>query len=116
LVKAEIGTDDDDGTPGIIYPFTEEILTKASLLSGKEIGKRAQNLSPSLDSPPPGLGGVNQGIHRLLKHSFFVANDNLWSTQLKKLAKTVVPINHSPIKIIEIGGGKSSPLKLDHRA
>ena len=58
---------------------------------------------------------VDESVHRLLKHSLFVFDDDFRRIQLQKLFQTVVAVDHTAIKVVEIGGCKSAAVELHHR-
>jgi len=48
---------------------------------------------------------------RPLKHALFVPHDDVGSVQLHEFLQPVIAIDHAPVEIIEIGGGKSSAIE-----
>jgi hypothetical protein len=58
---------------------------------------------------------VDEGVNGLLEHPFLITYDNLRGTEIEKPPQPIVAIDHAPIKIVEIRGGKSSPIQLNHR-
>ena len=54
---------------------------------------------------------VKERVNRLLKHSLFVANDHFRRVQVDKLAKPIVPINDSTIKVVQVTRRKVAGIK-----
>ena len=57
---------------------------------------------------------VNKSINSLLKHSFFISNDNVRSLKLDQVLQAVIAVNHSSIKIIQVARRKPATIKLNH--
>ena len=58
---------------------------------------------------------VEECVYGLLEHALFVANDHIRRLQLEKIFKTIIPVDHPAIKIVEIAGGKASAFERDER-
>ena len=54
---------------------------------------------------------VEQRVHRLLKHPFFIVDDDVGCFQLQKVLQAVVAINHTPVQIVEITRCKTTALQ-----
>ncbi len=115
LVEPEFGTHDDYGAAGIVYSFTEQVLAEAALLAFQRIGERFKG--PVVRSPQDAAASaiVKQRVDGFLKHALFVAHDDVGSVQLHEFLQAVIAINHAPVEIIEIGGGKSAAIERHQR-
>ena len=59
---------------------------------------------------------VEESVHSLLKHPFFVVDDDVGSLQLQKILQAVVAIDDASVEIVQIAGGKTSTLKGNQRS
>src|SRR5439155_19545221 len=44
-----------------------------------------------------------------------VADDDLWSAELEKPLEPVVAVDHAAVEVVEVAGGKTATIELDHR-
>jgi hypothetical protein len=70
----------------------------------------------SSDHSPAPTSIINQGIDRFLKHTFLVANDDLWCADLQQPPQAVIAIDHPAVEVVEVAGGKSAAIQLNHGA
>jgi len=89
LVKFQLGTDDDDGTAGIIDALAEQILAKTALLALEHIGQRLQGTTARARDRPTMPAVVEQRIHGFLQHAFLIANDHVRRAQLQQVLQPV---------------------------
>ena len=115
LIHLELGSYDDNRTSRIVNTLTEKVLTETSLLTFKHIGKRFQRSVVRTCNRSASSAVVDKCVNSLLKHSLFISDDNVGSVQLKELFKTVVSVDNSSVKVVEVGGSKSAAVKLNHR-
>ena len=106
---------DDNRTSRIVNTLTEKVLTETSLLTFKHIGKRFQRSVVRTCNGSASSAVVDKCVNSLLKHSLFISDDNVGSTKLKEFFKTVVSVDNSSVKVVEVGGSKSAAVKLNHR-
>jgi hypothetical protein len=109
LVQAQLGTDDDDRTAGVVDALSEQVLTEATLLALEHVGKR---LERALVRPGDGLAApsvVEERVDRLLQHPLLVADDDLRRVELLKALEAVVPVDHAPVQIVEVDVAKRPP-------
>ena len=110
-MQSQLWTNNDNGTSRVVDSLTKQVLSKAALFTLEHVRKRLQRspVSASYNLAAPAV--VKQGIHSLLKHPLFVANDNLRGIQLHQLFKPVVPVDNPSIKVVQVAGGESTTLK-----
>ena len=112
----EFRSDDDDGTAGVVDALAQQVLAEAALFALQQVGQRLQcpvsGTRHRTAAPPV----VDQSVHRLLKHAFFISDDDLGRTQRQQLVEPVVAVDDPAIQIIQIGCGKSAAVQLHHRA
>ena len=115
LIKFKLRSYDYNGTSGIVHALTEQVLTETPLLTAKHVGKGFQ-----VSVPGPGhgfavLAVVDKGVNRFLKHSLFVADDDVGSARFHHLLQTVVPVDDSAVKVVQVACCESAAVELNHR-
>ena len=83
-------------------------MAEATLLASEHIRQRLQLMSATDRRCPSFPPVVDERIDGLLKHTFFIANYDCWSSQINQAAETVIAIDHAPVEIVKIAGGKSA--------
>ena len=115
LVQAQVRADDDDRTAGIVHPLTEQVLAEAPLLALEHVGER---LERPLVRPGDGAAAaavVEQHVHRLLQHPFFVADDDVRRVQFQQALQPVVAVDHPPVQVVQVRGGETAALERHQR-
>ena len=51
-----------------------------------------------------------------MQHTLFVVHDDLGSTQVQQTTQTVVAVNHTTVKVVQVGGCEATTVKLNHGA
>src|SRR5690625_2287503 len=115
LVQFQFRPDNDHRTSGIIDPFSEKILTETSLFPLQHIAQRLQRTIPRSGDRAALTAIVKERIDRLLEHPLLVVNNHIGRLQLEKVFQPVVPVDHAPIKIVQVGSRKTSPFKRNER-
>ena len=116
LAHLEFRTNNDNGTSGIVNTFTEKVLAETSLFTFEHIGKGFEGTVGRSGYRTAFSAVVDKCVNCFLKHTFFVADDDIRSAEFKKSFKTVVSVDNSSVKIVEVGSCKSAAVKLDHRS
>src|SRR5690606_32223722 len=116
LMKFQFRADNDDRTSRIIDAFAEQVLTETSLFAFERAGKRFQRTVVRTAQNAAASAVVEKRIDRFLKHTFFVADDNLRSTQFHQLFQTVVAVDHATVKIVQIRRRKAAAVQRNQRA
>ena len=73
----------DNGTTGVVNTFTEQVLTETTLFTFKHVGQGFQWAVTRTCNRTTATTIINQCINRFLKHAFFVAHDDIRSTQVE---------------------------------
>ena len=115
LMHFKLGSYYDNGTAGIVDTFTEEVLSETTLLTFKHIGKRFKSTVVGTRYGSAASAIVYKSIDSLLKHSLFVSYNYIGSVELKKSFKTVVSVDNTSVKIVEVRRCKSAAVELYHR-
>ena len=114
LIDLQIRTDNDNGTAGIVNTFSEKVLTETALLAFQHVGQRFQCSGIGTGNCSSAAAVVDQGVHCFLEHAFLVANNDIRSIQLKESLQTVVSVDDSAVKIVQIGSRESAAIQLNH--
>lgn len=115
LVHFQFRTHNDYGTAGVVYTFTEEVLTETALLAFQHVGQGLQGTVAGARYGSAAAAVIDEGIHCFLEHTFFIADDDFRSAQFHKPFQTVVSVDDAAVQVIQVGGGKTAAVELDHR-
>ncbi|MBS6163361.1 MAG: hypothetical protein KH847_05745 [Clostridiales bacterium] len=115
LVHLQLRSDNNNGTSGVVDTLTEQVLAETPLLALQHIGKRFQRTVVRSCYRTAAAAIVDQGIHCLLKHTLFVAHNNIRRAQFKQPSQTIIAVDDAAVQIIQVGGGKTSAVQLYHR-
>src|SRR2546423_5986379 len=114
-MQLELWTNDNNRTARVIDAFAEQVLAKAAALAFKHVAERFQRpiASTSYRATVPSV--VEQGVHGLLQHSLFVANNNVGCFEQEEIFEPIIAIDHPAIQIIQVRGGKTSAFQRNQR-
>ena len=115
LIHFQFRTDNDNRTAGIVHALTQQVLTETALFTFEHIRQRFQRAVVGAGHRAAATAVVNEGIHRLLQHTLFVAHDDVRGAQFQQPFQTVVTVDNPAIQIIQVGGGKTAAIQLHHR-
>ena len=115
LVELQLRPHDDHRAPGVVDTLAEQVLAKPPLLPFERVrqGLERSVVGPSQDATPPPV--VEERIDRFLQHSLLVANDHVRGLQLDELLEPVVPVDDTPVQIIEVGRREASAIQRHER-
>ena len=83
LVELELGSDDDNGTSGVINALAEEILTEAAALALEHVAEGLERTVAGTGDGTAVTAVVIEGVDSLLEHALLVADDNLRGLELE---------------------------------
>ena len=83
LVEFELRTDDDDGSARVIDPFSEKVLTEASLFAFEHFGKGFERAVSRSHDRMSMAAVIEEGIDCFLEHPLFVADDDIRRFELE---------------------------------
>ncbi|MNJ44167.1 hypothetical protein D3C77_392060 [compost metagenome] len=115
LVHFQVRTYDNNGTTGIVNPFTEQVLTEASLLPFQHMAEGFQRTVTRSCDRTAATAVVNQSIYCFLQHPLLVLYDDIRSAKVKQTLQTVVAVNYATVQIIQVGCRKTAAIELYHR-
>ena len=116
LINLQLRSYDNNGTSGIVYTLSEQVLTETSGLTLEHVRQRLQCTVARAGNRTATTTVIDQGINCLLQHTLLVADDDVRSAQLQQSLKTVVPVDDTTIQIIQVRGCKTPSIQLHHRA
>ena len=116
LIHLQLRADNDNGTTGVVNTLAQQVLTEATLLALQQIGKALQCAVVGAGDRTAAAAVVDQAVHSLLQHPLLVAHDDVGSTQLQQAAQTVVAVDDAAVQIVQVGGGETAAVQLDHGA
>ena len=102
LMQAQFRTNCNHRTTGVVDTLTEQILTEAATLALDHVGQRLERTLVGASHRLAATAVVEKRIHSFLQHTLFIADDDIGSLDLKETLQTVVAIDDSTIKIIQI--------------
>ena len=108
-------THNDDRAGRIIDTLTKQVFAKSSLLTFDHVSQRFKRTVATSQYRSLTTVVVEKRIDGLLKHSFFVADDDLGSVEVNQFSQTIVSIDDTTIKIIKIGSRKVARVEQDQR-
>ena len=94
LVEPQVRSDRDDRPSGIIHALSQEVLAEPPLLPFEHIPRGSEGgrlLVPVMAPAAPAV--VEQNIHRLLEHPFFVPDDDLRGIEFLQPFEPVIPVD-----------------------
>ena len=116
LIHLQLRADDDNRTTGVVNTLAQQVLTEAALLALQHIGKALQCAVVGAGDRTAAAAVVDQAVHCFLQHTLLVAHDDVGSAQLQQTAQTVVAVDHAAVQVVQVGGGKTAAVQLDHGA
>ena len=116
LVQLQLRPDHDHRAAGVVHALAEQVLPEAALLAFERVGERLQRavVGSAQHTAPPAV--VEQRINGFLQHPLFVADDHFRRPQLHQLLQAVVAVDHAPVEVVQVGGGKPSAVQRHQRA
>ena len=114
LVDLHLRTDNDNGTAGIVDTFAQKVLSETAALALEHVGQGLECAVAGAGDRTASAAVVDQGIHCFLQHSLLVPDDDIRSAQLQKSLQAVVSVDDPSVQVIQVGGGKTAAVQLDH--
>ncbi len=115
LIKFQFRSDDNNRTSGVVDTLTQQVLSETTLLALEHIGQGLERPRARSGDGSAASAVINQRVYRFLQHSLFVADNDVRRAQLQQSVQTVVPVNDSPVQVVEVGGREAAAVELYHR-
>ncbi len=90
-------------------------MAEPPLLSLQHVREAFELVVAGAVDSPSSTAVVDEGVGSFLKHSLLVSDDDLRRAQLDQSLETVVAVDHPAIEVVQVAGGKASPVELNHR-
>ena len=102
LVELQIRSYYDYGTSGEVDSLSEQVLTESSLLTLEHVGQGFE-LAPACSlNGSASSAVVDERIYGFLEHPLLVTDDDVRSSELTELFKSVVSVDDSSVQIVEV--------------
>ena len=115
LVQAELRPDHDDRAARVVDALAEQVLTEPALLALEHVGQRLQRTVAGARDRAAAAAVVEQRVDGLLQHALLVVDDDLGRLQVEQSLQPVVPVDHAPVQVVEVGGREPTAVELHHR-
>ena len=116
LMHLQLRAHHDDGTAGIVHALAQQVLTEAALLALEHVGQGFQGPVAGAGDRASAAAVVDEGVHRLLQHALFVADDDVRRAQVQQSLQTVVAVDDPAVEVVQVGGGEAAAVQLHHGA
>src|SRR5690606_17217499 len=103
-------------TAGVVDALAEQVLTEATLLTLQHVAEGLQGTVSGTGDGTTTATVVEQCVDGLLQHALLVVDDDLGSTEVDQTTKTVVAVDDAAVQVVQVGGGETATVELDHRA
>ena len=114
LIDLQFRSYNDNGTSGIVYTFTKQVLTETSGFTLQHVGKRFQRTVARSCYRTAAAAIIDQRVYSLLKHTLLVADNDIRCMKLDEAFQTVVSVDDPAVQIIQVGGSKTASIQLYH--
>src|SRR6266567_3615402 len=115
LVQPQLGADYDDRPARVVDALAEQVLPEPALLALQHVGQRLQRPLAASANRLGAPAVVEQRVHRLLQHPLLVAENDLRRAVQDQLLQPVVPVDHPPVQIVQVGRGKAPAVERHQR-
>ena len=116
LVELQGGSDHDDRTARVVDPLAQQVLTEPALLALQHVRQALERTVARPGHRPAAPTVVEEGVDRLLQHALLVVDDDLGGAEVEQPLQPVVPVDHPPVEVVEVGGGEPATVELHHGA
>src|SRR5665213_1877061 len=116
LMQLEFRPNDDDRSAGIIHALAEQVLTEASAFALEHVAQRFQRAVARAGDRTSVTAVVEQRVHGFLQHTLLVADDDFGRLELEQRLETVVAVDDTAVKIVQIRSRKTSAFERHQRA
>ncbi len=116
LVHLQVRTGDDHRPARVVDALAEQVLAEAALLALEHVAERLERAVAGARHRAAAAAVVEQRVDGLLQHALLVVDDDVRRLQVEQPLETVVAVDHAPVEIVEVAGGKAAAVELHHRA
>ena len=116
LIELQLRADDNNRTAGIVDALAQQVLAEAALLALEHVGQGLQRTVVRTGDSAAAAAVVDEGIHGLLQHALFVADNDIRRIELDEALEAVVSVDDAAVEVIEVGRCETTAVELNHRA
>ena len=116
LVDAQLGAGHDDRAARVVHALAEQVLAEAALLALEHVAERLERAVARPGDGPAAAAVVEQRVDGLLQHPLLVVDDDLGRAEVEQALQPVVPVDHAPVEVVQVGRGEAAAVQLHHRA
>ena len=116
LIDFQFGADHDNASAGVVHTLAQQVLAETALLALEHITQGLQRPVVGTGDGAAAAAVVNKGVHCLLQHPLFVADDDVRRIQFHQTLQTVVAVDNPAIQIVQVRGCKPAAIQLHHGA
>src|SRR5215211_4408279 len=115
LVHLETWAYHDHRATGVVHALAEQVLSEAALLALEHVGEALERAVTRARHRAAPSSVIEEGVDGLLEHPLLVVDDHVGCAEVEEAAKPVVPVYDPAVEIVEVGGGETATVELDHR-
>ena len=108
LVYLKFGTYNDNRTSRVVDTLSEKVLTETSRFTLEHIGKRLKRSVSGAGNRTSATAVIDKCVNRFLKHSGFVFDDDIGSTEIHQLFQADISVEDSSVKVVEVACRESA--------
>ena len=116
LVHLHFRTDDDNGTAGIVDTFAQQVLAEAALFAFQHIRQGLEGTVAGARDRAAAAAVVDEGVHRFLQHTLFIADDDIRRVQIQETFQAIVAIDDAAIQVVQVARREAAAVELHHGA
>ena len=116
LVELQVRPGDDHRAARVVHALAEQVLAEAALLALEHVRERLERPVARARHRTPAAAVVEQRVDGLLEHALLVVDDDLGRAQVEQPLQAVVPIDDTPVQVVQVARGEPAAVQLHHRA
>jgi hypothetical protein len=116
LVQLQLRTDDDHRPAGVVHALSEQVLAEPPPLPLQHVREGLQRPLVGTGDELPATPVVEQGVDGFLQHPFLVPDDDLRGGKIEKPFQAVVPVDHTPVQVVQVRCGEPSAVQRNQGA
>ena len=116
LVHFQFRANHNYRSTAIVHPLAQQVLAEPALLPPQEVRQALQLVIMAALDGASAAAVVYQGVHGLLQHSLFIADDDFGGGEVHQSLQAVVAVDYPAVQIVQVAGGETPAIELDHGA
>ena len=105
---------DYNASAGVVDALAQQVLAETTLLTAQQIAQALERAAAGAGHGAAAI--INQGIDGFLKHTLFVAHNDVGRAEFEQTLQAVITVNYAAVQIVQVAGGEAAALQLNHRA